>query len=143
MSELKTTVTAVSVTDFINTVDDDEKRKDCHTLVKLMEQISGEKPKMWGTSIIGFGMYHYKSQKSNQEGDWPRAGFSPRKQALTVYIMSGLKSQTDLLSKLGKHKISGGSCIYIKKLSDINLDILSEIVKEGLKEMEKQYPLIT
>lgn len=92
---------------------------------------------MWGTSIIGFGQYHYKSERSKQEGDWPLGGFSPRKSNLTLYIMPGFDSYADLLSKLGKHKISKG-CLYINKLSDVNLDVLKTIIRTSYEDMKKQ-----
>ncbi len=139
MAELKTKLTNVSVKDFINTVPDEKKQKDSFELLKLFEKITGEKPKMWGTSIIGFGQYHYKSEKSTQEGDWPLTGFSPRKQNLTIYVMLGLTDFSEQLKKLGKHKISTGSCIYINKLEDVDLKILEQIIKKGYGAMKKKY----
>lgn len=137
MAEIKTKLTKASVKDFINTVSDEVKRKDSFALVKLFQTITGEKPKMWGTSIIGFGMYHYKSERSSQEGDWMLTGFSPRKQNLTLYIMT-LNSYPDLLKKLGKHKKSGGSCLYINKLSDVDIKILTQLIKKSYQEMKKK-----
>ncbi|MFA6024777.1 MAG: DUF1801 domain-containing protein [Candidatus Gracilibacteria bacterium] len=128
MAELKTQKTTASVSAFLNTIEDEEKRKDCQELVKIFEEVTKEKPAMWGSSIVGFGSYHYKSERSKQEGDWPLTGFSPRKQNLTLYIMSGFKGREKLLEKIGKHKISGGSCLYIKRLSDINLAVLKELI---------------
>jgi hypothetical protein len=95
---------------------------------------------MWGSSIVGFGSYHYKSERSSQEGDWPLTGFSPRKQNLTIYIMPGFKDYGPLLKKLGKHTVSDGSCIYIKHLSDIHLPTLKTIIKKSFVEMKKRYP---
>ena len=108
MGEIKTKVTTASVTDFINAVSEVQKREDSKILLKLFTKITGEKAKLWGSSIIGFGMYHYKSERSSQEGDWPLTGFSPRKQALTLYIMDGFDDYSDLLGKLGKHTKSRG-----------------------------------
>ena len=93
-----------------------------------MGEASGEKPKMWGTAIVGYGQYHYKSERSTQEGDWPLTGFSPRKQALTLYIMSGFAENEELRAKLGKHTKSVG-CLYIKKLSDVDIAILDKLIK--------------
>ena len=90
---------------------------------------------MWGTSIVGFGSYHYKSERSSQEGDWPLTGFSPRKQALTLYVLSGFEGTDELLARLGKHK-TGVGCLYIKKLSDVDLDVLSEIIEQSFKKMK-------
>ena len=137
MSTLKTLPNDASVTDFIDAVPDETKRSDSHVLLKLHERVTGEKAKMWGSSIIGFGMYHYKSERSRQEGDWPLAGFSPRKQNLTIYIMTGVAKQSGLLERLGKHSISGGSCLYIKKLADVDMDVLEKIIKDSFEEAKK------
>ncbi len=139
MAELKTKVTKINPTAFIKTVQDAEKRKDSLALLKIFKDATGEKPKMWGTAIIGFGQYHYKSERSTQEGDWPLTGFSPRKQNLTIYIMPGFKEYTALLKDLGKYKISGGSCIYIKKLDDINQKVLALLIKKSVADMRKKY----
>src|SRR4051794_31791788 len=117
MSELKTKPTDQDAREFLRTVEPEEKQRDSLTLLALMEKVTGETAVMWGTSIVGFGSYHYKSERSRQEGDWPLVGFSPRKQNLTLYIMAGNKEQPELLEKLGKHKASGG-CLYVKRLSD-------------------------
>src|SRR6185503_15199394 len=114
MSKIKTLANDASVTDFIHTLPEETKRKDSLTLLEMFTRLTGEQPKMWGTSIIGFGQYHYKSERSSQEGDWPLIGFSPRKQNLTLYIMSGFTDYTDLIKKLGKCKTSV-SCLYINK----------------------------
>lgn len=139
MAELKTKANKASVKDFLNKVESVEKRKDTFTLLSLFEKITGEKPVMWGSSIVGFGKYHYKSERSKQEGDWPITGFSPRKQNLTLYIMSGFKKNQDLLKKLGKHKTSVG-CLYLNKLSDVDLGVLEKIIKDSVKQMRKNYP---
>src|SRR5687768_15482188 len=136
MSTLKTTLNDASVTDFINTVPDEVKRQDSFVLLELFSKITGEKPKMWGSSIIGFGQYHYKSERSRQEGDWPLTGFSPRKQNLTLYIMPGFDTYQELLSKLGKHKVSK-SCLYINRLSDIDSGILEELIGRSYMDMKK------
>ena len=128
----------MSVSAFINTVPEEEKRKDAKELLKIFKETTGMTPAMWGESIIGFGSYHYKSERSTQEGDWPLTGFSPRKQNLTVYIMPGFKEYGDLLKKLGPHKHSV-SCIYIKKLSDIHIPMLRTLIKKSVKHMQKKY----
>lgn len=138
MAELKTKVTNASVTDFINAVPDEKKKADSFELLKIFEQITGEKAKMWGTSIVGFGQYHYKSERSTQEGDWPLVGFSPRKANLTLYIMPGFDTFQDLLAKLGKHKTSKG-CLYINKLADVNQEVLEEIIKKSYLQMKRDY----
>jgi hypothetical protein len=130
MAENKTQKTTASVTDFINTIPDEGKRQDSLTLLKLMEQVSGEKPTMWGANIIGFGDTHYK-YASGREGDWFKVGFSPRKQNLTLYIMGGFPKHQALLEQLGRYK-TGKSCLYINKLSDVNLDILKKIISQSL-----------
>ena len=137
MSTIKTTVTDASATDFINTVTDDVKRNDSFELLKLFSRITGETPKMWGSSIIGFGQYHYKSERSKHEGDWPLTGFSPRKQSLTLYIMPGFGEYTDLLKKLGKHKTSVG-CLYINRLDDVDMGVLEELVNRSFLEMKEK-----
>lgn len=139
MAEIKTKLTKASATDFIKSVEDERKQKDGLALLKIFKTITGEKPKMWGQSIIGFGQYHYKSERSSQEGDWPLVGFSPRKQNLTIYIMPGFKGMEGLLKKLGKHKISGGSCLYINKLEDVDEKVLKEIIKKSFVEMKKKH----
>jgi hypothetical protein len=135
---IKTTATKSSVTEFINSVEDEQKRKDSKQIAKLMKEVTGEKPVMWGTSMIGYGSFHYKSERSRQEGDWPITGFSPRKQNLTVYIMPGFDRYDALMKKLGKYK-TGKSCLYIKKLDDVDQDVLKELVSESVKFMKKKY----
>jgi hypothetical protein len=138
MAEQKTKPTELSVEDFLNKVPDEKVREDCFALLKFMKKATGSKPKMWGPAIIGFGQYHYKYD-SGHEGDACLAGFSPRKQNITVYVMSGYKSHADLLKKLGKHKATGG-CLYIKKLEDVNLKVLEEMVKKSVEYLKKKYP---
>lgn len=136
MAELKTKATKASVTDFLNTIEPAEKQADSFTLLKIFETITGQKAVMWGSSIVGFGMYHYKSERSTQEGDWPLVAFSPRKQNLTLYIMAGNKDNQKLLHKLGKHKASGG-CLYINKLSDVDQKVLTALIKTSFQFMKK------
>ena len=135
-ADVKTKLNDASVTDFLNSVADEQKRKDSFEILKLMERVSNEDAKMWGASIVGFGSYHYKGA-SGREGDWMLIGFSPRKQNITLYIMPGVERYPALMQKLGKHS-TGKSCLYIKKLSDVNIDVLKELVAESLKVMKKQ-----
>lgn len=130
MSAPKTTVNNSSVNEFLDSISDESKKKDAFALLDLFIKATGEQPKMWGTSIVGFGQYHYKSDRSRQEGDWMRTGFSPRKQNLTLYIMHGFENLGNELEKLGKHKTSVG-CLYINKLSDVDTAVLSSIIKAG------------
>jgi hypothetical protein len=133
--ELKTKVNDASVEDFLNAVPDKAAREDCFEILKLMEQATKEPPKMWGSSIIGFGSYHYKSA-SGREGDWMLTGFSPRKQNLTLYLMGSFDYHTDLLQKLGKYK-TGVGCLYIKKLDDVDKTVLKELIAESVKTMKE------
>ncbi len=138
MAELKTKATKKSAKEFLNKVTPEEKRKDSLALLKMFQKVTGKKAVMWGSSIVGFGMYHYKSERSKQEGDWPLVGFSPRKQNLTLYIMAGNKDDKTLLKKLGKHKASGG-CLYIKRLSDVDQKVLAMLIKKSFNHMKKIY----
>lgn len=138
MSTLKTRLNDSSVDVFINNVPDEIKKQDSLTLIKVLSKITGEPAKMWGSSIVGFGKYHYKSERSSQEGDWPLVGFSPRKQNLTIYIMTGFKDYRDLLKELGKHTTSVG-CLYIKKLADIDMKILQKLIARCYADMKKTY----
>ena len=133
-AELKTKVNDASVTKFLNGVTDEQKRNDCFEILKLMQQVTKEEPKMWGATIVGFGSYHYKG-KSGREGDWMLTGFSPRKQNLTLYLMGGFETHTELLKKLGKHTTSVG-CLYIKKLADVDKKVLKELVQASVKRMK-------
>ncbi|HYV33909.1 MAG TPA: DUF1801 domain-containing protein [Candidatus Limnocylindria bacterium] len=128
MAGIKTKATKESVLKFLNSIKPDEKRKDALTLLKLFKKITGLKPVMWGTSIVGFGKYHYKSESSSQEGDWFLVGFSPRKQNLTLYILAWKKEDPKLLAKLGKYK-RGGGCLYINRLADVNQKVLASLIK--------------
>jgi hypothetical protein len=138
MAKNKTNETTNSVTDFINEIADETKRNDCLVLIDLMKTQTGFEPKMWGASIIGFGSYYYKYD-SGHEGTSALVGFSPRATAITLYLSAMLHEKEDLLQKLGKHKISKG-CIYIKKLSDINTDILQKIIEHHINYIKKTYP---
>lgn len=139
MAKNKTTVTDKDVLQFIEEfADTDLKRNDSRELIKLMQSISGHKPKMWGTSIIGFGKYHYK-YASGHEGDAPMIGFSPRKAAISLYVFTGLDKHKHLLQDLGKFKM-GKACIYIKKLSDIDQEKLKILMKETIAWLQAKYP---
>jgi hypothetical protein len=131
MAETKTKATKISFTSFLADVDGDERRKDCKALAKLMKQVTGEPPVMWGPSIVGFGSYHYKYD-SGHEGDSCVVGFSPRKSDLTLYLLSTIPGREALLKKLGKHK-SGRACVYIKRLADVDLDVLEELIRRSVK----------
>ena len=133
MAEPKTKPTQASVKEFLNQIPDKERREDCFAVAKIMEEITGDKPKMWGPSIVGFGTYHYK-YASGHEGNWPVAAFSPRKKDLTVYLMVGFEKRTELMQKLGKHS-TGKSCLYIKRLSDIHVPTLKKLIKASLKDL--------
>jgi len=134
--ELKTKVNNASVTDFLNSVADEQKRNDSFEILKMMKQVSKEDAKMWGTSIVGFGSYHYKGA-SGREGDWMLIGFSPRKQNITLYIMPGFDHYQKLMKNLGKYS-TGKSCLYIKRLSDVDVNVLKELMTESLKVMKNQ-----
>jgi hypothetical protein len=130
MAELKTKVTKASIEKFIGGIKDEKKREDCYQLLKIMKKATKAEPKMWGTSIIGFGNYHYVYE-SGREGDWFVTGFSPRVQNLTLYMMGGFDSET--LKKLGKYK-TGKGCLYINKLEDVDLNVLNELITKSLKK---------
>jgi hypothetical protein len=138
MATQKTTVNDGNVEDFINKVEDEKKRRDSLALLKLFSKVTGEKPKMWGSSIVGFGSYHYKSDRSRQEGDWMLTGFSPRKQNLTLYVMPGFGDYQDLLKDLGKHKTSVG-CLYINKLADVDIAVLEKLIKKTFAAMKAEH----
>ena len=132
LAEIKTKETASSVEDFINGLKDEQKRKDSFLLLKLMQKVSKEKPKIWGSSIIGFGKVRYKSPKTGREVDWFKIGFSPRKANLSLHLVLNLQTHAALLKKLGKHK-TGVGCLYINKLDDIDLKVLGELIQASLK----------
>ena len=134
-AELKTKLNDASVTKFLDSVADEQKRNESFEILKLMKQVTKEEPKMWGASIVGFGSYHYKGA-GGRKGDWMLTGFSPRKQALTVYLMGGFETHADLLKKLGKFTTSVG-CLYIKKLDDVDRKVLKELVTASVKRMKQ------
>jgi len=138
MAELKTKPSEASVDKFLKGITDEKKRRDALAIVALMRKVTKSEPKMWGTSIVGFGSYHY-TYASGRSGDWMVAGFSPRKQNLTLYIMTGVERYGDLLKKLGKHKIGKG-CLYLNTLDDIDLATLERLIRQSLKDIPKVFP---
>jgi hypothetical protein len=132
--ELKTKKTEASVEDFINSVEDEAKREDCRKVAEMMQKASGAEPKMWGANIVGFGSFLYKNTSGSY--DWMEIGFSPRKANLTIYLMSGFKRFDELLGKLGKHS-TGKSCLYIKRLSDVDEEILKEMIENSIENVRK------
>ena len=141
MSELKTKLNDSSVVDFLNAVEKDQKRKEAFEILEIMKAITKEEPKMWGDSIIGFGTYHYV-YASGKEGDWMKIAFSPRKQNLVLYLMTGASKEEEILSRIGKFK-TGSSCFYINKLADINIDVLKELIQTSWDKMNEKYPVRT
>ncbi len=137
MAELKTKQNNQDVTAFLEAVDDPQKRADCFTLVQLMEEITHEPPRMWGDSIVGFGSYHYR-YASGREGDWFLTGFSPRKQNLTIYIISGFGHFPKLMEQLGNYKTSK-SCLYVKKLDDLDQEVLKKLVAQSVRYVAEMY----
>lgn len=136
-AEPKTKPTQTSVKAFLDQAAKDERRKDCDVLVRMMKKATGAPPKMWGPSIVGFGSYRYK-YPSGREGDWMLTGFSPRKGDMTLYIMPGFTNYGALMNKLGKHK-TGKSCLYIKRLADVDVKVLEKLVTESVRHMKKAY----
>ncbi|MFW6069290.1 MAG: DUF1801 domain-containing protein [Chloroflexota bacterium] len=135
MSDLKTKPTDESVTAFLDSVEDEKKREDSYAVMDLMREVTGEAPKMWGDSIVGFGSYHYRYE-SGREGDWFLVGFAPRKRNLSLYIMSGFEEYDDLLDELGKHK-TGKSCLYINRMDDVDEDVLRRLVRQSVAHMRE------
>ncbi|MBB4078860.1 hypothetical protein GGR28_001477 [Lewinella aquimaris] len=135
MATNKTQPTQQSVAEFIEGIPDPDKRADSQAIIDLMTEVTGEPPVMWGDSIVGFGTYHYV-YASGREGDWMEVGFSPRKNDLTVYLMGGIKGETELLAKLGKHK-TGKSCLYLKRLTEVDVDILRLLVESTVARVRK------
>ena len=132
-ADLKTKKTSASVSEFIEGIPDEERRKDCRRLVSLMKKATKSEPKMWGANVVGFGDYHYKYE-SGRENDWFVAGFSPRKQNLTMYLMTGTERYKRILDRLGKYK-TGKGCLYFKTLDDVDLDVLTELVSTSTKDL--------
>lgn len=136
-TEPKTKPTDQTIDSYLAGIDNLQQRQDSQTLVTIMQRITKCKPVIWGSSIVGFGQYHYQ-YKSGREGDWPLTGFSARKQSLSIYIMPGFSDYSNLLQDLGKHKL-GKSCLYVKSLDDIDIDILQKLVKQSVDYMKKTY----
>lgn len=137
MADLKTKSTNAGVSAYLNSVDDMDRRRDAREVLALMKEITGKRPKMWGTSIVGFGSYHYE-YKSGRSGDWPVTGFSPRKQNLAIYIMPGFSRYSLLMNKLGKYK-TGKSCLYLKRLEDVDRKVLRQLIAHSVADMKKSY----
>lgn len=135
MAEIKTKLNDASVDDFLNAIKDEQVREDCWAIVDIMQKATRAKPQMWGSSIVGFGSYHYK-YASGREGDWMLVAFSPRKQNITLYISPGFEGYGELLAKLGKHSC-GKACIYIKRLSDVHLPTLKKLINGSVKSVLK------
>ena len=133
MTQLKTQPNEQSVIDFLNGVENKKRREDSFKVLALMQEVTGEEPIMWGSSIIGFGCYQYK-YASGRDGEWFVTGFAPRKQALTLYIMSGFSEYDELLSRLGKHT-TGKACLYIKKLEDVDMVVLHELIEKSVEHV--------
>ncbi|MBL8299023.1 MAG: DUF1801 domain-containing protein [Rhodanobacteraceae bacterium] len=136
MSDLKTQPTQATLAAFLAAVADPARRADCAAVAKLMQKITGEKAVIWGTGIVGFGRYRYRYE-SGREGEWPVVGFSPRKNDLTLYLMCGFDGAEALLARLGKHK-TGKSCLYLKSLASVDLEVLEELIVRGVAAMESQ-----
>jgi hypothetical protein len=134
-AKVKTLVTELNVTDFINTIEDETKKKDCFTILEIMKEQSGFEGKMWGPSIVGFGTYHYVYD-SGREGDAPLVAFSPRKNEISLYLSSSFENRSELLAKFGKHK-SAKACIYVKKLADVDLTVLNKMVALSIKHVKR------
>jgi hypothetical protein len=134
MAELKTRPTDKSVETFLEGVPDERKRRDCFTVLELMKKVTKSEPRMWGPSIVGFGSYHYR-YASGREADWMLTGFSPRKQNLTLYIMTGFDGAEELVAKLGKHT-TGKSCLYLKRLDDVHLPTLEKLIRGSVRRLK-------
>lgn len=137
--ELKTKENKADVTAFLSLQESEEKRNDSLALLKMMKSVTKTEPMMWGGSIVGFGKYIFTSPKTGRSGEWFMAGFSPRKQNLTIYLITGLSNYSELMKKLGKYKVSGGSCLYINKLADVEMKVLKELVSSSWKYMKEKY----
>lgn len=135
---MKTVPTDASVDAFIDAVEDEERRQDCRTVAAMMAEVTAAPARMWGPSIVGFGSYHYR-YPSGREGDFMEIGFSPRKRALTIYVMAGFSDYEALLAKLGRHS-TGKSCLYLKRLADVDLAVLRELVESSVRFIRQKYP---
>lgn len=138
MAELKTQQTDASVQAYLEAIDDEQRRHDCMAITVLMRRVTKEEPKMWGAGIVGFGSYHYKYE-SGHEGDACLVGFASRKGDISLYIMSGFESRERLLAELGKHK-TGKACLYIKRLSDVQIPVLEKLISESVAHIRRRYP---
>jgi len=138
MSDLKTKKSKASIEEFLNTVGDEKKRAESFVIHNLMQEVTGDRGAMWGNSIVGYGSCRYV-YASGREGDWMVTGFSPRKQTLTIYVMAGFDRFEGLLKKLGKFKTSV-SCLYVKSLKDLDMEVLRELIEESVKYMKEKYP---
>jgi hypothetical protein len=136
-AELKTKKTKLSVEKFLESIKDETQRADSVAIVEMMKKITKEEPKMWGSSMVGFGDYHYVSERTGREGDWFMTGFSPRKGNLSLHLMSNMEENADLLKKLGKHT-TGVGCLYIKKLDDVDTKVLKDVIKRSVEEIKKK-----
>ena len=137
MADNKTTKTGASVTEFLRSIENPQMRADAKKVASIMRRVTGKRAKMWGSSIVGYGTYHYK-YASGREGDFMVTGYSPRKKALTVYVMPGFSKFAPLMKKLGKYK-TGKSCLYIKRLSEVNEDVLEQLIDQSVQLMRKTY----
>lgn len=138
MAELKTRENDADVGAFIASIEDDRRRADCEEVLAMMGEVAGAPPRMWGKTIVGFGLYHYE-YASGRTGDWMRIGFSPRKRNLTLYVMTGFDGHAELMAKLGKYK-TGKSCLYVTRLSDVDRDVLRALMQASLEHMRAKYP---
>ena len=138
MATLKTQPSEQNVMAYLDQIEDPQQKEDALSILEMMKGISKEPPKMWGDSMVGFGSYHYK-YASGREGDWFLTGFSPRKKQISLYIMAGFEAHEDLLKNLGKYK-TGKSCLYIKKLSDIDKEVLEKLIRKSVEYMREKYP---
>jgi hypothetical protein len=141
MAEIKTKPIDSDIDKFLMTIEPEKRRSDSIKIKQLFDSVVKEKATLWNNNMIGYGSFHYKSERSSQEGDWPLTAFSPRKQNITIYIMSGAQNYEDLLKELGKYKISAGSCIYINKVEDINLEVLKKIISASVSDMKIKYKI--
>ncbi len=136
MATLKTKPTEASVEDFLDQIENEQRKADCFELLQICSEVTGEPAKMWGENMVGFGKYHYQ-YKSGHEGEWFLTGFSPRKQNLTIYILAGFQDYEDLLKDLGKHKTSS-SCLYLKKLDDVDRRVLKKVIAASVEDMKRR-----
>ncbi|MFA6440214.1 MAG: DUF1801 domain-containing protein, partial [Bacteriovoracaceae bacterium] len=134
MGTIKTKATAVDIDAFLKSIEPEKKKNDSIALKKIFDSAIKEKPALWNNNMIGYGSFHYKSERSSQEGDWPLTGFSPRKQNISIYIMPGVKNYPELLKKLGKFKISSGSCLYVNNLDDVDVKVLKKLIAASVKD---------